>query len=213
MYQKFSIAEVLADTIFSCTMELIFLMQASLLSFLPLLPILNQIITHVNLSFLYSLYAFEYKWCNMGWDIKQRIFYIETRWPYYFGFGLFLSIIVSLTGSYIISATLFAFIFPAYILSAIEADCENLEPIVYAKKLSNQPPHEFQLVKLRLPLFKPSLYLTDLFFKSKLFRKKQQQQQQQQQQQHQQQQQSKASKTAGTGSKLAEPKCTLRKTN
>lgn len=163
IYKNASIAEVIADTIFSCTMELIFLVQSSLLVYLPSLW-LNKILTHVHLSFLYSLYAFEYKLCNMGWDIKRRIGHIEARWPYYFGFGLSLSLVLSIADSYFYNATLFAFIFPAFILSAIEADSEKLPPVVYIK-YDVTSVDCLRKVALNLPLFRFSIRVTDFIFK------------------------------------------------
>ena len=165
IYQKYTIAQVIADTVFSCTMEMIFLIQSSFMTLMPS-SMLNQLLCHIHLSFLYALYAFEYKFCNLSWDIKKRIHHIETRWPYYLGFGLSLSIILSFTNSYIYSATLFAFIFPAFILSAIEADSERLQPIIYYK----QDGSELRPVTLAVPLFKFAIYLTDMVFK--IFTKK-----------------------------------------
>ena len=171
IFQKFTLAQVIADTVFSCTLELIFLVQSSFMNLIPIYW-LNQVMCHVHLAFLYSLYAFEYKLCNMSWDIKQRIAFIESRWAYFFGFGLSLSIIVSFAGSYIYNATLFASIFPAFILSAIEADSEHLRPIVYIKKETQfSGSTSSKSVHVKLPLFRFSLYLTDLIFK--LFAKKQ----------------------------------------
>ena len=139
-----------------------------------LVPIfwLNQILCHVHLAFLYSLYAFEYKLCNMSWDIKKRIAFIESRWAYFLGFGLSLSIILSFSGSYIYCATLFASIFPAFILSAIETNSERMSQIVYFKADKSDPFNSHsKAVQVNLPLFRFSLYLTDLIFK--LFAKKQ----------------------------------------
>jgi etoposide-induced 2.4 mRNA len=177
IYQKFSPAEIIADTVFSCTMELIFLVQGSIMNLVPI-SFLSQCLVHVHLAFLYSLYSFEYKLCNMSWTIKDRISYIESRWPYYLGFGMSLSLIVSMAGSYIYSATLFASIFPAFIISAIEADPEKLSPIVYYKQEQNK----YKPVILSIPLFRFSLFLTDLIFKVFANRQKQKQQKTSQQQ-------------------------------
>ena len=170
-FQKFTLSQVIADTVFSCTLELIFLVQSSFMNLIPIFW-LNQILCHVHLAFLYALYAFEYKLCNMSWDIKKRIAFIETRWAYFLGFGLSLSIILSFAGSYIYSATLFASIFPAFILSAIEAESENLSPIFY-QKLENDGNGivNKKNIQVKLPLFKLSLYATDFVFK--IFSKKQ----------------------------------------
>ena len=144
-------------------MELIFLIQGSLMGLIPL-NYLSRLLAHIHLSFLYSLYAFEYKWFNMSWDINKRIDHIESRWPYYFGFGLSLSIILSFLNSYMYSATMFAFIFPAFILSAIESNSESLQPIVYTKRDYNSRNNIRQVV-LKLPLFRLSLRVTDIIFK------------------------------------------------
>jgi etoposide-induced 2.4 mRNA len=108
----------------------------------------------------------------MSWDIKKRIAFIETRWAYFLGFGLSLSIILSFAGSYIYCATLFASIFPAFILSAIEAESENLSPIVYYKmEEDGNNVLNKRVIQVKLPLFKFSLYATDFLFK--IFSKKQ----------------------------------------
>jgi etoposide-induced 2.4 mRNA len=170
-FQKFTLSQVIADTVFSCTLELIFLVQSSFMNLIPIFW-LNQLLCHVHLAFLYSLYAFEYKLCNMSWDIKKRIAFIETRWAYFLGFGLSLSIILSFAGSYIYCATLFASIFPAFILSAIEAESENLSPIVYYKmEEDGNNVLNKRVIQVKLPLFKFSLYATDFLFK--IFSKKQ----------------------------------------
>jgi etoposide-induced 2.4 mRNA len=163
IYKKFSFSEVIADTVFSCTMQLVFLVQSSCMGLIPA-TWLNNVVCHVHTSFLYSLYAFEYKLCNMGWDIETRIHHIESRWPYYLGFGLSMSLILSYAGSYIYSATLFGFIFPAFILASIESDSENLPRVMYLKQdfnaASGYTEHE-----LTVPLFKFSIYATDFLFK------------------------------------------------
>jgi etoposide-induced 2.4 mRNA len=164
IYKNSSLAEVLADTIFSCSMELIFLVQSSFMTLMPALW-LNKILCHIHLSFLYSLYAFEYKFCNHGWDIKKRIAHIESRWPYYFGFGLSLSLILSITHSYFYNATLFASLFPAFILSAIESDSEELAPITYLKQ-NPAYVNGVQQTQLNVPLFRLAIRATDVLFKA-----------------------------------------------
>jgi etoposide-induced 2.4 mRNA len=120
-----TISYIIADSIFSCILQIIFLIQSSIFIYIPIY-FLNVLLFHLHISLLYALYAFEYKWFNMGWKIKERLKYIELKWPYFFGFGLSLSVLTSLFDSYIINATLFAFLFPVLLLSAIEADCNEL---------------------------------------------------------------------------------------
>ncbi len=128
-------------------------MQSSVTLYLPINGI-NQILFHFHISSLYSLYAFEYKWVNMGWNIKERLNYIETKWPYFFGFGLSLSLITSLSTSYVLNATLFAFLFPALLLSAVESDCGELNR-----------QHSKPILFTSVHLFDLSTFITDRLFR------------------------------------------------
>lgn len=78
-----------------------FYLQSMVVSFLPF----NYfgIICKIHLSLLYSLYAFEYKWYNMGWELHKRLTYIEYNWPYFLGFGTLMTILTQvLSPTYII---------------------------------------------------------------------------------------------------------------
>ena len=156
------LSHALADTVFSCTLEFIFLVQSSLMTFIPI-AWLAQLLTHAHLAFLYSLYAFEYKWFHMSWHLERRLSFIESRWPYFCGFGLTLSLLLACAGDSFYTATLFAFVFPALILSSIDANCERLQPIVYYKSVAETD--GVRPVVLKLPLFRPSLKVTDFIFK------------------------------------------------
>lgn len=62
---------------------------------------LGQFLYIIHMCMLYSLYAFEYKWFNMAWELHKRLTYIETNWPYFIGFGLPLAVLTNLSDSWI----------------------------------------------------------------------------------------------------------------
>lgn len=93
----FSFSLVIADTLFSLLVQTLFLIQSMAVNLLPF-PYVS-IICNIHLSLLYSLYSFEYKWCNMGWTLHKRLTYIEKHWPYFLGFGTILTILTQMTSS------------------------------------------------------------------------------------------------------------------
>ncbi|KAJ8931072.1 hypothetical protein NQ314_016101 [Rhamnusium bicolor] len=97
--QRLSI--LLADSIFSTVIQLLFLLQAMAASYIPLY-IVGHTLSFIQMCMLYSLYAFEYKWFNMGWEIHRRLAFIETNWPYFIGFGLPMAFFTQLSESWII---------------------------------------------------------------------------------------------------------------
>ena len=74
-------------------------LQSFLVSLLPLAG-LGPAFALLHTCLLYSLYSFEYKWINMGWELHRRLTFIEANWPYFIGFGLPLAILTSLPNSY-----------------------------------------------------------------------------------------------------------------
>jgi Etoposide-induced protein 2. len=73
--------------------------QTNLVSLIPI-TFLGYILHYMHICMLYSLYSFEYKWFNMGWELHKRLTFIETNWPYFIGFGLPLAILTSLFDSF-----------------------------------------------------------------------------------------------------------------
>lgn len=117
-----SISKLIADTLISLLIQILFLLQSTVIKYLPIpVPFACNVLYIVHMSLLCSLYAFEYKWFNMGWELHKRLTYIETNWPFFIGFGLPLAVVSELPNSLVISGCVFSVLFPLFILSANEA--------------------------------------------------------------------------------------------
>uniref|UniRef100_A0A6P7FZ24 Etoposide-induced protein 2.4 homolog isoform X1 n=2 Tax=Diabrotica virgifera virgifera TaxID=50390 RepID=A0A6P7FZ24_DIAVI len=116
-----SLSKVLADSIFSVLIQLLFLIQATAVSYIPIYMV-GYTLSLAQMCMLYSLYAFEYKWFNMGWELHKRLSFIETHWPYFMGFGLPMAIVTQLSDSWVISGCVFSVLFPFFIISGNEAN-------------------------------------------------------------------------------------------
>lgn len=112
------ISKSMADFLFSILVEVFFLVQAQIVG---LIPVFGYSLLYIHMSLLYSLYAFEYTWANLGWTVMRRLDFIECNWPYFTGFGMLLSILTYTSTSTIVSAGIFGTVFPIFILSGLEA--------------------------------------------------------------------------------------------
>lgn len=72
--------------------------QAMLVGLLPI-AVFNSLLSMLHMCLLYSLYSFEYRWFNEGWELPKRLTYIENHWPYFVGFGMPLAVLTSLPSS------------------------------------------------------------------------------------------------------------------
>ncbi|XP_067624657.1 etoposide-induced protein 2.4 homolog isoform X2 [Eurosta solidaginis] len=138
-------SKFVADLIFSFIIQIFFLGQSMLMNLLPI-PFLGNALYYLHLCLLYTLYSFEYKWINMGWELHRRLSYIENNWPYFLGFGLPLTILTNMTDSIIVSSCIFSIFFPLFLLSSNEAI-----PIV---DTTNVP----------MRLFTPVIFVSNLLF-------------------------------------------------
>lgn len=109
----------IADMLFSLVLECLFLVQATVVG---LMPAIGIFLSYSHLTLLYSLYSFEYAWMDHKVSVNQRIAMIEGNWPYFMGFGLPLTVATSLPNSFIISACVFAVLFPLFLIIACDTE-------------------------------------------------------------------------------------------
>merc|ERR1719312_869563 len=115
-----SISVMIADTVFSIVVEIIFLVQGKVFSMVPI-KIIGAALNLLHNCLLHSLYSFEYKWFSQGLELHKRLDYVETNWPYFLGFGLPLAVITSMPDSQVMAGCVFSILFPLFIVSGNQA--------------------------------------------------------------------------------------------
>ncbi|GMT18664.1 hypothetical protein PFISCL1PPCAC_9961 [Pristionchus fissidentatus] len=116
-----SISVAAADFIASILLELVFMIQTSLVKHLPL-PGVAYVAVFVHMSMLNSMYSFEYFWMSSGVRLKRRIERIEHRWPFFLGFGAPLTALTLYFESALVQGCIFGALFPLFIIASYSAD-------------------------------------------------------------------------------------------
>ena len=140
--KRFTVAAVIADSLWSVAIESVFLCQAYGSSYFPI-TFIGKCSYFLHLCLLNSMYCFEYKWFSQGFDLAHRIQFIEQNWLYFFAFGVPLTLVTSLGSTTVECGSIFSILFPFFIVAANQAQPVD-NPIEY-----------------RLPVFKPTTYFMD----------------------------------------------------
>ena len=138
--QRASIAELIADIVYSVVVQCVFLVQASLVG---CIPVVGHSLQVLHMCLVYSLYAFEYVWMNQGLGVVRRVALIHHNWAYFTGYGAIMSLVIAAASNYFMGVCLFSLMFPILIVS-----CHFASP---QSKVKYTP----------LPLFRPSIFVTE----------------------------------------------------
>lgn len=145
-----AVHKMLADLFYSLIFETLFLLQAIICSTLFRgVAVLGVVVELLHYCLLYSLYAFEYKWSNMGLDLSKRMKILTSKWPYYIGFGfpIFLlnNVLETPYDPFTGRSCIFLATFPFFIVSGTYASAPKTQ--VYP-----------------IPIAMPALFLCDTLF-------------------------------------------------
>ncbi|CAK4637654.1 unnamed protein product [Aphanomyces euteiches] len=132
------VKDMIIDEVYRAILVYCFLLQ-TILSYL--IPIVGPFLSFVQMSWLYALYCFEYKWSLHGWSIDKRLVFMEKHWTYFAGFGCPFTLATYFAPNFV-SKGIFALLFPLFLLLATVCD----------------PSAERETTKL--PFFAPSRWLT-----------------------------------------------------
>ncbi|TFK72171.1 hypothetical protein BDN72DRAFT_836563 [Pluteus cervinus] len=146
----------------------VMVMTSVVVSFtLQTIPYVGPIASFTFLCWIDSYYCFEFVWIARGMSLAKRIRHIEERWAYYFAFGL-PSAALCTFGTGLANAAIFALIYPAYIILAMNArpvpqDPYNPMPLTSGDQDVIRHPSPF--VPIRIPIFAVVLWLNDAIVK------------------------------------------------
>lgn len=115
------------DITTTATFQTILLIESIICSFIPLEWIANMLF-HIHFAFFISFMVFDFKWSLKGWNLQEKIDFMESRCMYFLGFGLVLSILFCIPGSLIYNTIMSSFFIPLVVFNGMETQCENLIP-------------------------------------------------------------------------------------
>ncbi|KAG1659296.1 Etoposide-induced protein 2.4 [Nymphon striatum] len=141
-----SISSLITEVLFTLLLTFFFILQETLVNTFKI-PYFGWPVSIIHMSLLYSYYAFEYKWSNMGVSLHKRLSFVENNWPYFTGYGLIMAIASSLSSSAIVNGLVFSVLLPIFIVSGHEAKPFVAKPSLFP-----------------LRLFAPSVYLCNAIF-------------------------------------------------
>eukprot|EP01029_Cantina_marsupialis_P003441 TRINITY_DN133045_c0_g2_i1.p1 TRINITY_DN133045_c0_g2~~TRINITY_DN133045_c0_g2_i1.p1 ORF type:complete len:296 (+),score=37.41 TRINITY_DN133045_c0_g2_i1:219-1106(+) len=83
------VMEVLRDEIYRIVLMGVLVIEIAMMNFIP---IIGFPLAFIHTCWMYSFYALEYRWNQMGWDLNQRLRVFEEHWLYMIGFGFPISV-------------------------------------------------------------------------------------------------------------------------
>lgn len=115
--QKLDPLTRLSNDLYRLLLGIIYLIQTSLIT---RFPFIGQILFLISISWLYSLYSFEYVWAIFDFSQQDRLNYFSKRWLYFIGYGLPLAL-CTLFVKTLLRDVIFAIVFPLLIVNSFWA--------------------------------------------------------------------------------------------
>jgi len=114
--RNIDLATRVTNEIYRIFLVIFFFIQFTLLG---ILPFIGPIMKILHISFLYSLYCFEYKWGTDSYLMKNLAFF-EVNFSYFIGFGFVFAVTTNYF-PFLLSTGLYAVFFPFFLLTATRA--------------------------------------------------------------------------------------------
>jgi len=142
--------KVLSEELYRMLVVGVFLLQCTACSFIPYI---GQVLSTAQMTWLCSLYSFEYKWSLEGWPLEAKLTFFESNWAYMAGFGL-PAALVNCYFPQFVNYGIYALVFPIFIMMAIIANPSDNSPTPRAR-----PRY------VRLPVFRLSKWITTMILR------------------------------------------------